>query len=257
MPVRSISSEQYFRELSLTSHKYFLPYVRQFIPLTHGTRVLELGCGEGGNLLPFAQEGCEVTGIDIWAPKIEEARNCFNAAGAKGVFIAEDVYNLTDFTQKYDVILCHDVIEHLPRKVEFLGIIKNFLAEGGVVFMSFPAWMMPFGGHQQLCRSRVLCHWPWMHLLPRSLYRAIMEKAGESTGCINELLDIKETRTPIELFEKSVHKAGLTIKDRKLWFINPHYEIKFHLKPRKVFPPLAKIPWLRNFYTTSCFYILK
>jgi len=30
------------------------------IMLTPDTRVLEIGCGEGGNLLPFAEKGCNI-----------------------------------------------------------------------------------------------------------------------------------------------------------------------------------------------------
>ena len=73
----------------------------------------------------------------------------------------------------------------------------------------------------------------------------------------SELLEIKQTRTPIELFEKLLHEYNAELLDRKLWFINPHYEVKFGLKPRKLPAFLGKIPWLRNFFTTSCFYVFR
>ena len=37
----------------------------------------------------------------------------------------------------------------------------------------------------------------------------------------------------VELFEKLVHEKHITIIDRQLFFINPHYEIKFRLKPKR------------------------
>lgn len=80
---------------------------------------------------------------------------------------------------------------------------------------------------------------------------------GENEDCIKELLSIKETRTPIELFERLVRKNHITVVDRQLFFINPHYEIKFGLTPRKQSAIIAGIPYLRNLFTTSCFYILK
>ena len=61
----------------------------------------------------------------------------------------------------------------------------------------------------------------------------------------------------MEKFERLARETGYTIIDRTLWFINPHYKQKFGLKPRLLWRPLARIPWLRNFYTTSAFYLLK
>ena len=62
---------------------------------------------------------------------------------------------------------------------------------------------------------------------------------------------------PVEKFEKVAKETGFEIIDKQLWFINPHYEQKFHLKPRKLNAVMAKIPYLRNFFTTSAFYLLK
>jgi cyclopropane fatty-acyl-phospholipid synthase-like methyltransferase len=41
-----------------------MPYIEQFHRIKSGSKILEVGCGEGGNLLPFAQRGCEVVGIE-------------------------------------------------------------------------------------------------------------------------------------------------------------------------------------------------
>ena len=62
---------------------------------------------------------------------------------------------------------------------------------------------------------------------------------------------------PVEKFEKLAKQTGYDILDKQFWFINPHYEQKFNLKPRKLNALIAKIPYLRNFCTTSAFYLLK
>ncbi|MTT25236.1 class I SAM-dependent methyltransferase, partial [Parabacteroides merdae] len=41
-----------------------------------------------------------------------------------------------------------------------------------------------------------------------------------------------------------------------LYFINPNYETKFNLRPRRLWRFL-NIPYIRNFYTTCGYYILK
>ena len=60
-----------------------------------------------------------------------------------------------------------------------------------------------------------------------------------------------------EIFEQILKSIGkYTITDRTLWLINPHYETKFGMHPLKLPKCLALIPYVRNFFTTSCFYVL-
>ena len=90
-------------------------------------RILEVGCGEGGNLLPFSKIGCDVTGIDIASGRIEEAKRFFAEKQAKGRFIAEDFLKLKGFEHQYDIIICHDVLEHIDDKEVLLSHIGSFL----------------------------------------------------------------------------------------------------------------------------------
>jgi len=257
MQERRTNRKLYFKELSITSEKYFIPYISRFKKIEKGINILEIGCGDGGNLLPFAELGCNTTGVDISTGRIKDAILFFEEKKAKGNFIASDIFKLKELEHCFDLIICHDVIEHIEDKAAFIANLPKYMKPEGIVFMSFPAWQMPFGGHQQICKSRIVSHLPFIHLLPAFMYKAILKMSGESEGCIRELLSIKETKTPIELFEKLVRNTQITVVHRQLFFINPHYEIKFRLRPRKLPAIIAGIPYLRNFFTTSCFYILK
>lgn len=126
-----------------------------------------------------------------------------------------------------------------------------------MAFVAFPAWQMPFGGHQQIARSAVLSHLPFVHLLPAALYRALLRAFGESRATEAELMAIKSTCCTIEVFERCAARAGLVVADRCLWLVNPHYETKFGLRPRRLCAPLAALPWVRNFFSTSCWYVLR
>ena len=257
MQERHTNRTLYFHELAQTSRKHFIPYISHFKQLSQDCRILEIGCGDGGNLLPFAQMGCYTLGVDIDEGRIADARRFFAECGTKGDFIASDVFLLDKQHGSFDIIICHDVIEHIGDKYRYLSLLSQFLARDGIIFMSFPAWQMPFGGHQQICRSRLVSHLPFIHLLPNKLYHLLLKMAGENRTCIQELTSIKETRTSIERFEKTLKICGtFTIKDRTLWLVNPHYETKFHLRPRRLPKWLGSIPCIRNFFTTSCFYIL-
>ena len=71
------------------------------------------------------------------------------------------------------------------------------------------------------------------------------------------MLAIRSNRITIEAFERLVGQANLTIQDRTLYLVNPHYKVKFGLTPRLLKRPLSSVPYLRDFLSSSCFYILK
>lgn len=257
MQERHKNRKLYFHELAQTSQKFFIPYIKQFKRLEQDSRILEIGCGDGGNLLPFAQMGYYTLGVDISERRIADARKFFMDCKAKGDFLASDIFLLEELYGTFDVIICHDVIEHIGEKKRFLSLLPQFLAKNGIVFMSFPAWQMPFGGHQQICRSKIISHLPFVHLFPKTFFRLLLKASGEDDACIEELMSIKGTKTSIELFEQLLKTIGkFIITDRTLWLINPHYETKFGLRPLQLPKCLAIIPYVRNFFTTSCFYVL-
>lgn len=249
----------YFQEQAETSRTFYLDYVRRHMTITASSRVLEVGCGEGGNLLPFAEMGCSVMGVDIKEEQVERAKEYFLETGHSGTFIASDFMAwaapATD-EERYDLILVHDVIEHIepPYKQSFVAHLKDFMRPDAHIFFAFPAWQMPFGGHQQICHSR-MSRLPYIHLLPVPLYRGFLRINKESDTTIAELLSIKRAKMPVERFERLVRAVGLTVADKTYWFINPHYLKKFGLRPRREVWPFTKGVWLRNFYTTSAWYM--
>lgn len=257
MQERQQNRALYFRELAITSEKYFVPYINRYKLIKPGQRILEIGCGDGGNLLPFAKLGCAVIGVDMAETRIIDARRFFEEAGAEGTFIASDIFKLKNLEASFDIIICHDVLEHIGDKQTFLYNLQRYLKPDGVAFISFPAWQMPFGGHQQTLRNKWTSHLPFIHLLPDFLYSAIMRAGGADKRCIDGMLDIKRTRCSIELFERLIKRTKAQIINRQLYFINPHYEIKFHLKPRRLNAVIGSIPYVRDFFTTSCFYMIR
>lgn len=256
MQDRHTNRSRYFDELAETSRRYFMPYVSRRHEIRTGQKVLEIGCGEGGNLLPFAKAGLEVTGIDIARVRIRQAREFFAKEQAEGKFVCQDIFRLL-LREKFSIIICHDVVEHVADKARLLSLMSDCMEEDGVAFLSFPAWQMPFGGHQQICRNRFLSRLPFVHLLPPALYKGIIKWAGESDDCLRELLSIRETRTTVESFERLVGSSGLTIADRSLFLINPHYKVKFGLPPCRLPRWLSALPYLRNFLCSSCWYLLQ
>lgn len=256
MQERHTNRERYFEEQARTTEKYYIPYLRKQmgdLPF----RVLEVGCGEGGNLLPFARLNCDVVGVDLSPARIEQARSFFATRQQEGMFIVSDIFDLEEFHHQFSLIIVHDVVEHIDRKEQFLNELKKFLAPDGIIFVAFPAWQMPFGGHQQIAHSKIVAHGPFIHLLPSPVYRRLLRLLGERPKTVGELMHIKETRCTIEHFQKITCRTGYRMVDRKLYFINPHYETKFGWTPRRLNHCIAQVPYVRNFFSSSCFYLLK
>ena len=90
MQQRHLNRKQYFCELANTARTFYMEYLNAYIKPTPDTRVLEIGCGEGGNLLPFAEHGCKVTGIDICKERVNEAQMFFTEYHQQGTFICQD-----------------------------------------------------------------------------------------------------------------------------------------------------------------------
>lgn len=258
MQERHSDGQRYFKELAYTAKKYLLPFIESERQIEAGMRVLEIGCGMGGNLQPFVERGCQVTGVDLGADRIANASFMLQADGNPNIeLIASDIFAVTNLHACFDLIVVHDVIEHIPDKDRFFMSVRKFLKPGGLLFMAFPAWQMPFGGHQQICRSRILSHLPFFHLLPRSIYRNILSLFKEPDSTIDELLSIKECGISIGQFQRYLIDYNYDIVKKRYYFINPHYEIKFHLKPRRLFSWIAAVPYMRNFFCTSAFYLIK
>ena len=251
--------EQYFLELAETSRKYYTKYLSKQHNFGAGSAILEIGCGEGGNLLPFGEMGLTTCGIDIAPNKITNARKFFEDRGLPHDFLCTDIISedVPRLKNSFDIIMVHDVIEHISPSVKsrFVHNLSYYLKPGGIIFFAFPAWMMPFGGHQQICKSKMCSKTPWMHLLPRSLYTKWLELGHEDPAQIKELLSIKECKMTIESFKKLI-KNEYEIVDNRCWLVNPHYEAKFGMRPRHLWRPIAAIPWLRNFFSTSTWFIL-
>ena len=254
---RYIDRERYFQELYASSKKYLLPYINKYHSLTPACKILEVGCGEGGNLLPFAEEGCDVAGCDISPNKIQNAISFFKAKNRSGAFIC---CNILDYSteQTFDVIIVHDVIEHIEPedKLQFFKKLGSLLNKNGIVFWGFPNWYMPFGGHQQILSGSICSKIPWIHLFSYSVYESILLKIFKiSTEKVNELLSIKRSKMTIRRFEKICAESEQKILDSKFWLINPYYESKFGLRPVKLGFLITKIPFLCDILATSCHYI--
>lgn len=257
MQARHFNREQYFNEQSYTTFNYVIPFISELMPINSETKVVEIGCGEGGNLKPFLDMGCKVVGIDLSTWKISEGEKLFENHPLKHnlTLIAKDIYDITDSSElKFDLIVMRDTLEHIPNQEKFMEHLKLFLNANGKVFFAFPPWRMPFGGHQQMCKNKFLSKLPYFHILPKPLYTFVLQLFGESQGTIKELTSIKETQISMQKFYRIAKRLNYEIEKQTSYLINPNYEIKFNLKTKKL-PIILNIPYVRDFFITTFYSI--
>lgn len=251
--------ERYFDMQYLTAKEHLLPFVEKHLAIGPGSTVLEVGCAEAGVLKAFLERGAHCFGVDLNSSRIALAKTFHQVAFEEKriQFSTENLYTMKvspDFC--FDLIVLKDVIEHIPDQAKFIKKLTEFLKPGGKIFFAFPPWQMPFGGHQQMCRSGRIAKLPWIHLLPERVYRALLKSCGEAPEVIQELMEIKSTGISIRTFENIVAKVPLEINDQRFFLTNPIYYYKFGLKPRRVWGIFNAFPYVRNFYTTAAYYLV-
>ncbi len=157
MPVSAETARRY-DEVPYESHAFHETHPDHLavIATLHGlepppvatSRVLELGCAGGGNLLPMALEMPEArfVGIDVSARQIDEANAGLQALGVGNVeFRASDLAEIGEDVGTFDYVIAHGVYSWVsePVRERLLALIRATLAPTGVAFVSYntrPGW---------------------------------------------------------------------------------------------------------------------
>lgn len=124
-------------------------------------RVLELGCGEGGHLVPLAYMLPESTflGIDLSPASIARATALAGRLTLSNVsFRAQDLTEFSAAAGDFDYIIAHGLYSWVPEAVQqaILAICGRHLAPGGVAYISYNTY--PAGHLRQIPRDLTLFH---------------------------------------------------------------------------------------------------
>ena len=101
-----------------------------------GSLVLEAGCGVGAQTLPLARNspGAKIISLEISRPSAAEARGRVAAEGLGNVRVLQgDIFSLPFRKASFDHLFVCFVLEHLPRPVEALSILREFIKPGGTI----------------------------------------------------------------------------------------------------------------------------
>jgi SAM-dependent methyltransferase/methyltransferase-like protein len=110
-----------------------------------GCRVLELGCGDGGNLIPmaYALPRSEFVGIDLGARSIAKGQETIHALALPNIDLrCLDILEAGADLGKFDYILAHGVYSWVPAEVQdrILAICSANLNPNGIAYISYLAY---------------------------------------------------------------------------------------------------------------------
>lgn len=134
-----------------TGRRSILAHLIGAMELPPGARILEVGSGTGGNLQMLSSFG-RVSAVE----KDEAAR----AITAKKTGACFDVRpgscpgDLPFKEEKFDLICLFDVLEHIDEDVETLVALKGYLARGGRIMVTVPAYRWLWSSHDDFLHHK-------------------------------------------------------------------------------------------------------
>jgi SAM-dependent methyltransferase len=142
-PKKIFENYDYFSSYSKTWLKHSEEFVKKIIPqlgLKKNSKVCEIASNDGYLLKFFNKKKIQVLGI-------EPAKNVARSSIARGIptLIKFFSYHFSKYIKKkngtYDLIICNNVLAHVPNILSFVRGIKNILSQNGTLTVEFPHFL--------------------------------------------------------------------------------------------------------------------
>ena len=148
-----------------------------------GLTLLDLGCGGGLLAEPMARLGFDVTGCDAGEETVHAATLHAERAGLPIAYRCATAELLASEGARFDVVLCMEIIEHVPVPREFIDVTARLLAPGGIIFVATLNKTLKSFALAKIAAEYMLRWLPagthdWNRFLPPRLVCAMIEDAG-------------------------------------------------------------------------------
>jgi SAM-dependent methyltransferase len=233
------------------------PYLARLGAFAPGKSVAEIGSAEGGVLAAFVKNGASsALGTDIAKERLDFGKRIAALEKLPMAFIYHNVMTeepLSEWIEKFDLVLLRDVIEHLDDTQLALHNIKKIIKPGGYLFVTFPPYHSPFGGHQHTLAS-LPGKIPYIHLLPDFLFHSLI--ASGRPADIEEVKRLQHIKLTPNKFMHAVESAGFQISHADYYLLRPVFKMKFGL-PAVQLTSLSSLPLVKSFFSLEAAYLLK
>jgi len=98
---------------------------------TAGLAVLDVGCGQGIDVIEYARAGAHVTGVDLTPRHVELARQHISALGLRADIAEGDAESLPFADASFDRVSSNGVLHHTPDIEAALREVLRVLRPGG------------------------------------------------------------------------------------------------------------------------------
>jgi SAM-dependent methyltransferase len=174
-------------------------------------RVLELACGDGGNLIPMALTlpDAQFYGFDLAEEPIRQGRETIAALELENVRLAQgDLLDASCVSGEFDYIITHGLYSWCPAPVRdaIMRISSEHLATDGIAYVSYNA--LPGGRLRQMLREMMLFH--------AGEIEDPMEKARQARALLTL---VAHGRTREDAFNGLVRDEVARMTDRDLWYL--------------------------------------
>jgi len=211
---------------------YVVDTINKYVPEfnVRGARVLDIGCGDAGVLIAFAERGAVTSGIELDEESIARARVRAEEHGVEVDLRSGVAEGLPWPDAAFDLVILDNVLEHVKDREQTLREIHRVLAPGGLLYMvtpkPFSAYSLWNDPHYDLAG---------LVLMPRRMqiwYFERLRGGGEGTYDV----EVIPTRMTIR---RMLRAAGFTpvVSPRELWV---HYLRNRIADPAEVRPGLKR-----------------
>jgi ubiquinone/menaquinone biosynthesis C-methylase UbiE len=111
-------------------------YVPEF--KVRGSSVLDVGCGDAGAIIAFAEEGASAAGIELSDTSLQRGRLRADDHGVK-IDLKKGVAEEIPFPDaSFDLVMLDNVLEHVTDRPKTLREVRRVLKPGGLLYMVTP-----------------------------------------------------------------------------------------------------------------------
>ena len=111
-------------------------------------KVLDLGCGQGRHchglqyLADQYDYPLQIIGLDINVDDLQFAKTSATLFSASAEYVCGDIHSLPFIEGSFDLVICSEVIEHVPNWQQLLYYCRTLMTQEAVLALSFPtAWI--------------------------------------------------------------------------------------------------------------------
>jgi len=110
-------------------------------PPDNGSKLLDVGCGEGRDAVFFAQNGCQVTGFDASEVGVQKSVALAKELNLQVHFFQADI-NQYRLDMDFDIVFSSGALHYIPENMrgEIITNYKNFTNVGGLHVHTVPVY---------------------------------------------------------------------------------------------------------------------